>query len=212
MFTNEAVRGQCQSVMAHGAVRGPDSQAVTQADLMRLTDAVLLEVEMRIDAADLTRTGGNQPHIVIPYNYADHEFVHRLTAALRHDRVTPWIDDVDMSAGAFLVSKIQQAARPVDCVVPAISAASVAANWVQHDIRTIMGRSYGGRHVGVLSARIDDCALPDFLTSQPYFDFHRYGWSAAYDELMIAVHKHMSANPGAPPPPGSRLPRPARLT
>jgi hypothetical protein len=165
-----------------------------------------------MEPANRSRAVDNQPHIVIPYNYADHEFVHRLTAALRHDRVTPWIDDVDMSAGAFLINRILQAARPVDCVVPAISTVSVGANWVQHDLRLVMARNFGGRHVRVLSARIDDCVLPDFLASQPYFDFHRYGWSAAYDELLIAVHKHMSAKPATVAPPGSRLPRPARLT
>lgn len=167
---------------------------------------------MRIDATDLTRTGGNQPHIVIPYNYADHEFAHKLAGAFRHDRVTPWIEDIDMSAGAFLVNRILQAARPVDCVVPAISAASVAANWIQHDLRTIIARSSGERRVRVLPARIDDSALPNFLTSQPYYDFRRYGWSAAYDELVIAIHKHMSAKPATAAPPGFRLPRPARLT
>jgi hypothetical protein len=167
---------------------------------------------MRSGAADLTKTGGNQPHIVIPHGYADHEFAHKLAGAMRHDRVTPWIDDVDMSAEAFLVNRVLQAARPVDCVVPAISAASVASNWVQHDLRTMMTRSFGERRVRVLPARIDDCALPDFLASQPYFDFRRYGWSAAYDELLIAVHKHMSAKPTTAAQPGFRLPRPARLT
>ena len=167
---------------------------------------------MRMDAANRTRMGGNQPHIVIPHSYADNEFAHKLAGALRHDRITPWIDDVDMSAEAFLVSRILQAARPVDCVVPAISAASVASNWVQHDLLTMMTRSFGERRFRVLPARIDDCALPDFLASQPYFDFLRYGWSAAYDELLIAVHKHMSAKPTTSAQPGFRLPRPARLT
>ena len=167
---------------------------------------------MRSGAADLTKTGGNQPHIVIPHSYADHEFAHKLAGAFRHDRVTPWIDDVEMTAGGFLVNRILQAARPVDCVVPAISAASVAASWVQHDLRTVMARSFSGRRVRVLTARIDDCVLPDFLASQPYFDFHRYGWSAAYDELLIAVHQHMSAKPAPSAQPGLRLPRPARLT
>ena len=167
---------------------------------------------MRMDASNRGRTVGNEPHIVVPHSYADHEFAHKLAGALRHDRVTPWIDDVEMTAGGFLVNRILQAARPVDCVVPAISAASVAASWVQHDLRTVMARSFSGRRVRVLSARIDDCVLPDFLASQPYFDFHRYGWSTAYDELLIAVHQHMSAKPAASAPPGSRLPRPARLT
>jgi hypothetical protein len=165
-----------------------------------------------MDAANRTRTGGNQPHIVIPYSYADHEFAHKLAGALRHDRITPWIDEVDMSAGAFLVNRVSQAARPVDCVVPPMSTASVASSWVQHELRTVTTRSFCGRRVRVLPARIDDCALPDFLASQPYFDFHRDGWSAAYDDLLIAVHQHMGSKPTTSAPPGFRLPRPARLT
>jgi hypothetical protein len=167
---------------------------------------------MKMDAANRTRTGGNQPHIVIPYSYADHEFAHKLAGALRHDRITPWIDDVDMTAGAFLVNRIFQAARPVDCVVPAISAGSVTSNWVQHELKTVLARCFSGRRVRVLPARIDNCVLPDFLASQPYFDFHRDGWSAAYDDLLVAVHQHMGSKPTTSAQPGFRLPRPARLT
>ena len=152
------------------------------------------------------------PHIVIPYNYADHEFASKLTASLRQDRITPWIDDVDMSAGMLLVSWIGRAARPVDCIVPAISAVSVASRWVQHELRTVMMRSFGGRRVRVLPARIDNCALPDFLASQTYFDFHRNGWNVAYDDLIVAVRQHMGAKPTTPAPPGYRLPPPSRLT
>ena len=152
------------------------------------------------------------PHIVIPYNYADHEFAGKLTAALRQDQITPWIDDVDMSAGTFLVNRILQAARPVDCVVPAISAVSVASSWVQHELKTVMARSFGGRRVRLLPARVDDCALPDFLASQPYFDFHRDGWSVAYDDLVVAVQQRTGPRPTKPAQPGFRLPRPSRLT
>ena len=152
------------------------------------------------------------PHIVIPYNYADHEFASKLTASLRQDRVTPWIDDVDMSAGMLLVNWIGHSARPVDCVVPAISAASVASRWVQHELRTVMERSFGGRRVRVLPARIDDCTLPDALASHPYFDFHRDEWGVAYDDLIVAVQQHLGANPTTPAPPGYRLPPPSRLT
>jgi hypothetical protein len=149
---------------------------------------------------------------VIPYSYADHEFASKLTAALRHDRITPWIDDVDMSAGVLLVSRIAQALRPVDCVVPAISAVSVASSWVQHELRTVMTRSYSGRHVRVLPARVDDSALPDFLASLPYFDFHRNGWSLAYDDLIIAVQQCVGPRLTDSALPAFRLPRPARLT
>ena len=167
---------------------------------------------MNLRTPNLTKSGGSQPHIVIAYNYADNEFAGKLTAALRHDRITPWIDEVDMSAGAFLVNRITQAARPVDCVVPAISTVSVASNWVQHELRTVMARSFCGRRVRVLSARIDDCALPDFLASQPYFDFRRNGWSVAYDDLIVAVQQRTGPRPTKPAQPAFHLPRPARLT
>jgi hypothetical protein len=168
---------------------------------------------MSVDTPNRTRSGGNQPHIVIPYSYADHEFASKLTAKLRQDRITPWIDDVDMSAGVLLASRIAHAVRPVDCVVPAISAVSVASSWVQHELRAVMTRSFSGRRVLVLPARIDNSALPDFLASQPYLDFHRNGWSLAYDDLIVAVSQSI----GGPRPtkselPGFRLPRPARLT
>ena len=117
-----------------------------------------------------------------------------------------------MSAGAFLVNRIMQAARPVDCVVPAISTVSVASNWVQHELKTVIARSFCGRRVRVLSARIDDCALPDFLASQPYFDFRRNGWSVAYDDLIVAVQQRTGPRPTKPAQPAFHLPRPARLT
>ena len=152
------------------------------------------------------------PHIVIPYNYTDHEFASKLTAALRKDRITQWIDDIDMSAGVMLVSRIAHTARPVDCVVPAISAVSVASSWVQHELKTIMARSFGGRRVRVLPARIDDCVLPDFLASLSYLDFHLGGWSVAYDDLIVAVRQRTGLRPKKPGQSGFRLPRPARLT
>jgi len=168
---------------------------------------------MNVGTPIRTQPGGNRPHIVIPYSYADHEFAGKLTAALRQDRITPWIDDVDMSAGALLVNRIANAARPVDYVVPAISAASVWSNWVQHELSAVITRSFGGRHVQVLPARIDNSAMPDFLAHHPYFDFHRNGWGPAYDELLVAVQQRIGGpRSSESEQPGFRLPPPTGLT
>lgn len=167
---------------------------------------------MRMDAANRTRTGGSQPHVVIPYCYADHEFACKLAGALRRDRITQWIDEVDMSAGVFLVNRVFQAARPVDVVIPAISASSIASGWIQHELRTVMARSFNGRPVRVLPAKIDGTALPGFIASLPYFDFHGDGWSRAYDELMVAVQQRPGPRAAGGPTATLRLPRPARLT
>jgi hypothetical protein len=118
-----------------------------------------------------------------------------------------------MNAGVILTNRIARAVRPVDCIVPTLSAVSVASSWVQHELRTVMTRSFNGRRVLVLPARIDNFALPDFLACQPYLDFHRNGWDVAYDDLVLAVQQRIG---GPRPPksalPGFRLPPPARLT
>ncbi len=159
-----------------------------------------------------SHAGGHAPHIVIPYNYADHEFAARLTVALRQDHFTPWIDDVDMSAGVLLVHRIMMAVRPVDLVIPAISSASLPLSWVQHELKTITTRAFQGRHVRVVSARVDACALPDFLLSMPYVDFHRLSWDTAYDDLVIALQQRAGMAPARPDDTSFRLPKPASLT
>jgi hypothetical protein len=140
------------------------------------------------------RIANDWPHIVIPYSYADHEFAHKLAGALRRDLIAPRIDEVDMSAGVFLVNRLSHAARPVDFVVPAISITSVTSDWVQHELRTAVARGVNGRPIRVLPAKVDDSALPDYLRSQPCFDFHGHGWNVAYDDLRVIVQRR--TNPG----------------
>ena len=164
-----------------------------------------------MDAGNHTRTAGNQPHIVIPYSYADHEMARKLAGALRRERVTPWIDDVDMSAGVILINRIARAARPVDFVVPVISAASVAADWVRHDLKTIITMESNVRPVRVLLARVDSTSLPDYLKSQSCLDFHGRGWNQALADLTAIVFRR-GAGPKPPlrPKPEFALPHALR--
>ena len=164
---------------------------------------------MSLNAANLYRTAGNQPHIVMPYNYADHEFARRLTMALRRDGVTPWVDDLDMSAGVILVNRILHSARPVDFLIPVISAASAPSGWVQHELKAVSTRQFSGRRVRVLPARIDSTVLPDFLMSQTCIDFHGRGWGQAYEDLKAIVHPGMNARPPIRPTPATPSQRPA---
>ena len=167
---------------------------------------------MKLKLTDPFRKAGDRPHVVIAYSYADHDFAYKLAGALRRDRITPWIDEVDMSAGVFLVNRISHPARPVDSLVPVISAASVGSRWVQHELKTALAMVFDRRHISVLPAIVDGSALPDFLTSQPHLDFRGSGWSLAYDDLIVAIQRRPEpmATTGQAPP--LRLPRPARLT
>ena len=167
---------------------------------------------MKQKYADPFRRAGDRPHIVIAYSYADHDFAYKLAGALRRDRITPWIDEVDMSAGQFLVNRISHPSRPVDSLVPVISAASVGARWVQHELKTALTMVFDRRRISVLPARVDDSALPDFLASGPHFDFLGSGWSLAYDDLTVAVQRRSQPITVTGQTPTLRLPRPARLT
>ncbi len=136
---------------------------------------------------------GDRPHVVIPYSYGDHEFSRKLTGSLRRDGVTSWIDEVDMSAGVFLASRIIHAVRPVDFVVPVISAASVTSSWVQHELKTAMTREFNARRIKVLPARVDDSVLPDCLKSELCVDFHGRRWNQAYDDLKAVLQRRTYA-------------------
>jgi hypothetical protein len=157
-----------------------------------------------------TRSGGDQPHIVIPHNYADHDFSRKLAGALRREGVSPWVEEVDMSAGVILVNRIAHAVRPVDFVIPLISAASLKWRWVEQELKAVAAREFNRRRVRVLPARIDGTALPDYLASQPYVDFHARGWKQAYEDLRAVVQQRTSPRPATLPTPEFELPHAIR--
>jgi hypothetical protein len=155
----------------------------------------------------------DQPHIFIPYGYGDRESAHKLAGALRRDRVSPWIEEVEMTAGDSLVRRLSNTARPVSLVIPIISTASVTSGWVQSELEPAVTRELNGPRAIVLSARIDDCALPACLKNRPFVDFHGLGWNRAYENIKAAIQHRTSTEPATrptpavrPPPPSPRLP------
>jgi len=148
-----------------------------------------------VNGSNQSPSGGSQPHVVIPYNYADNQFARKLAGTLRRDGVSPLVDEVDMSAGVLLVSRISHAVRPVDFVVPLVSVASLRWRWVQQELKTVTARDFNGRRVRVLPARIDSTPLPDYLASQSYVDFYGRGWQQGYEDLKAVLQQRTSPRP-----------------
>jgi hypothetical protein len=117
-----------------------------------------------------------------------------------------------MSAGAILVNRIAHSVRPVDFVIPLISAASLRWSWVQQELKAVTARDFNGRRVRALPARIDSTALPDYLASQPYVDFHGRGWNQAYEDLKAVLQQRTSPRLEMRPTHGLEMPRPVRRT
>lgn len=157
------------------------------------------EVVMEMETPHLL--GKTQPRrqALIAHAYADKEFALKLAWALRRGKVAQGVDEVEMCGGVSLVSRIATAARPIDVVIPIISSASVASNWVQHEVRLVMSRELAARRIVVLPARFDDCALPPYLTSRPLADFHARGWSRAFEDLRAAIEGRARLKPVPPP-------------
>jgi hypothetical protein len=164
---------------------------------------------MSVQTPNHTRSG-NQPHIVIAFSYTDHDFARRLAGALRREGVSPWIDEVDMSVGVILVNRVAHAVRPIDFIIPVISASSVTAGWVRNDLKTIANRESRSRPVRVLPARIDSTVLPDHLRTQSYIDFHANGWKKALDDLAVILKPSAIPRPALRPAPEFELPHPIR--
>ncbi|MCX6843910.1 MAG: toll/interleukin-1 receptor domain-containing protein [candidate division WOR-3 bacterium] len=154
---------------------------------------------MSMEFPNVPRRAGDQPHVVIPYSFVDREFAGRLAGTLRRDGVSPWIDEVDMSAGVSLTTRILKATRPIDFVIPIISATSVRSGWVQRELEPIMTKELAGRVV-VFPARVDGCPLAAFLNRRPFADFHGLGWNRAYESVKVRVQRRAVTEPAHPPP------------
>jgi hypothetical protein len=149
-----------------------------------------------------------QPHILIANCFQDQDFARKLAFALRRDRVSPFIDVGEMTAGDSLARRLASTTRPVDCVVPVISIISVTHNWVERELVEVMSREINQRWVRAYPAKVDNCSLPAALMGRFVADFYGLGWSPAYDAIKAAIQRR----PGAERPtfrqPAVRAPKP----
>jgi len=153
----------------------------------------------------------DQPHILIANCFQDQDFARKLAFALRRDKVSPFIAVGEMTAGDSLLRRLTSATRPIDCVVPVISIASVTHNWVERDLPEVMTRETNQRLVRAYPAKVDNCSLPAVLTGRFVADFYSLGWNPAYEALRAALQRRPGAERPTVRQPVVRAPKPAPL-
>jgi hypothetical protein len=151
----------------------------------------------------------DQPHILIANCFQDQDFARKLAFALRRDRVSPFVDVGEMTAGDSLARRLASITRPVDCVVPVISIISVAHNWVVRELVEVMSREINQRWVRAYPAKVDNCSLPAALMGRFVADFYGLGWNPAYDALKAAILRQPGAERPTARQPVVRAPKPA---
>ena len=163
---------------------------------------------MSVEYSSTLRKAGDQPHVFIAYNYQDQDFARTLATALRRDRVSPYTEVGEMTAGDSLIRRLSTTTRPVDCVVPVISVSSVAQMWVERELVEVMKREINWRRVVVVAAKIDSCAVPAFLKGRLTGDFHGLGWSHAYANVRTAILRRIVVEPAVQRPVPAQPPAP----
>ena len=166
---------------------------------------------MNLDFRAKPPKGQDQPHILIANCFQDQDFARKLAFALRRDRVSPFIQVSEMTAGDSLVRKLDSTTRPVDCVVPVISIISVNYHWVERELIEVMSREINQRWVRTYPAKVDNCSLPPPLVSRFVADFYGLGWNPAYDAIKAAIQRKPGAERPTSRQPGTRVPRPVPL-
>ncbi len=155
--------------------------------------------------------GQDQPHILIANCFQDQDFARKLAFALRRDRVSPFIQVSEMTAGDSLIRKLDSTTRPVDCVVPVISIISVNYHWVERELIEVMSREINQRWIRTYPAKVDNCPLPPALASRFVADFYGLGWNPAYDAIKAAIQRKPGAERPTSRQRAARAPRPVPL-
>ncbi len=148
---------------------------------------------MHFDLPGVVHRPENPPHVFVANSFQDREFARKLVSALRRDRVSPYTEVGEMTSGDSLLRRLSSSTRPVDCVVPVISIASVTHNWIERELAELMRREIKRRRVRAYPARVDNCTLPPSLRGHFVADFYGLGWNAAYDGIKAAIQ----GKPGA---------------
>jgi hypothetical protein len=164
---------------------------------------------MNVNSRGLVREPGDAPHVFIAYNCQDREFARKLATAMRRDRVSPWIQETEMTVGDSLAHRLSTTTRPVDAIVAGLSVASVTQNWVEHELPSVMAKEINWRRIVVVPAKIDGCLTPSFLKGRFIADFHSSGWNQAYANIRLALRRRVGAEQPAHRPAVTRPAPPA---
>jgi len=145
---------------------------------------------VNFDLPGIVRAPESSLHVFIAYDYQDQDFARKLAVALRRDRVSLFTELGEMAAGDSLTARLASTMRPVECVIPIVSAASVTRSWIGTELAQFAQQDAGRRTARVCPVKVDDCALPTSLAGYEVADFRRLGWNGAYESLRAAIAGH----------------------
>lgn len=123
------------------------------------------------------------PRIFISYSFTDGDIAERIARGLETYGLKAWYSGGAMEPGDSIVTHIESALAHSDTLLVLLSSRSVKSRWVRHEIDTGLMAQLGGRDVRVIPVIIDDCEVPEILSSVVHVDF-RPNFEAGLVELV----------------------------
>jgi hypothetical protein len=95
----------------------------------------------------------------ISYSSSDDEFARRLHAALQNNGVRCWFAPHDMKIGAKILDTLDEAIRLRDKVLIVLSEASIAAEWVEFEVKKAFAEERQRGTTVLFPVRLDEAVF-----------------------------------------------------
>lgn len=134
-------------------------------------------------------------YVFLSHSHPDKPFARKLSADLRVNGHTVWIDEAEIKIGDSLIEKIRGGLDQVDHVCALLSAVSIQSVWVQRELDIASNREIAEKRVVVLPLLLEDVPLPGFLQGKLYADFRNEQTYAASLQSLLRALGPIEVNP-----------------
>lgn len=156
-------------------------------------EALPIDFKEQFEVAKATE-GVRRLRVFLCHGSEDKPGIRELYVRLQNESgIKPWLDEIDIPAGADWEATIRHAVRDSHIVLACLSRSSVGkTGFLQKEIRFVLDRADekpdGARFV--FPVRLDDCELPERLRKWQATDLYRAG---GYERLISALAEEASS-------------------
>lgn len=125
--------------------------------------------------------------VFISYAHEDHEVVARLSQELGQAGHNVQLDQVFLSPGDPLSTKIRDEIERADFVCVILSSSSVESSWVRHGAAEVLGRELEKKRAQLLPCVIEPCELPPILSRLKRFERLYLDFSKDFEEALDSL-------------------------
>jgi hypothetical protein len=204
---------------AHGAAHGTDTQMVDQAfGAMRegISIAGWLGGELKLIHADKgarvpdsekdsgglklsPRAPGSDFSVFVSHSSADGATAERVAKGLQAMGYGGWYAEWELKPGDSIVERIQKALSACDVLIVVLSPRSVASEWVQRELNSVLMAQLSGQSVLVIPVLIETCEIPKLLADTKHVDL-RDDFERGFLTLLDALRQQRSRSQNSPAP------------